>query len=97
MTTYYFQALLININYVISFPFFPWVSNSLNSWRDSVLPTSFLSRLVAALSVLLALFARELAGFFLGVMFNSTQCLICILSNILLCFSALFPHLINFT
>ena len=31
MTTYYFQALLINISYVISFPFFPWVSISLNS------------------------------------------------------------------
>ena len=39
-------------------------------------------RLVAALSVTLALFAVELAGFFLGVsMFNSTQSLICILST----------------
>nr|XP_058903519.1 transmembrane protein 107 isoform X2 [Kogia breviceps] len=39
-------------------------------------------QLVAALSVTLALFAVELAGFFSGVsMFNSTQSLICILST----------------
>ena len=82
-------------------PFFPlgfYQSEFLNGF--SIANFIPFCRLVAALSVTLALFARELAGFFLGVsVFNSTQCLIYILSNILLSFSALFhhnPHLINF-
>ena len=101
MSTYYFQALLINISYVISFPFLPlgfYQSEFLNEF--SIANFIPFCRLVAARSVTQALFARELAGFFLGVsMFNSTQCLIYILSNMLLFFSALFhhnPHLINF-
>ena len=82
-------------------PFFPlgfYQSEFLNGF--SIANFIPFCRLVAALSVTLALFARELSGFFLGVsMLNSTQCLIYILSNILLSFLALFhhnPHLINF-